>query len=80
MIRPSGFKEFLGNIQEGDIKSEYLLPIIMGELLEQKRVTIKVLETHDRWFGITYAADKDEVVAEFKQLVDDGVYPTPLNS
>ncbi|MBR6097410.1 nucleotidyltransferase [Candidatus Saccharibacteria bacterium] len=79
-ILESGFKEFLSNIQEGDIKSEYLLPIIMGELLEQKRVTIKVLETHDRWFGITYAADKDEVVAEFKQLVDDGVYPTPLNS
>ena len=52
----------------------------MEGLLKDGRAKISVLETHDKWFGITYAADKEKVIAEFKKLVDKGVYPTPLNS
>ena len=78
-ILEKGFVEFLKNIPEGDIKSEYLLPVIMGELLQQKHVTISVLKTHDKWFGITYAADKAKVIKEFAKLVEKGVYKTPLN-
>ena len=79
-ILEAGFVDFLKNIPEGDIKAEYLLPIIMEGLLKDGRAKISVLETHDKWFGITYAADKEKVIAEFKKLVDKGVYPTPLNS
>ena len=79
-ILEDGFADFLKNIPEGDLKAEYLLPIIMEGLLKEDRVTISVLETHDKWFGITYAADKDKVIEEFKKLVDQGVYQSPLNS
>ena len=79
-ILEDGFVDFLKNIPEGDLKAEYLLPIIMEGLLKENRTTISVLETHDKWFGITYAADKDKVIEEFKKLVDQGVYPSPLNS
>ncbi len=71
---------FLKNIPEGDLKAEYLLPIIMEGLLKENKATVSVLETHDKWFGITYAADKDKVIEEFKKLVGQGVYPSPLNS
>ena len=79
-ILEDGFVEFLKNIPEGDLKAEYLLPIIMEGLLKENRATISVLETHDKWFGITYAADRDKVIEEFKRLVDQGIYPSPLNS
>ena len=79
-ILEDGFVDFLKNIPEGDLKAEYLLPIIMEGLLKENKATISVLETHDKWFGITYAADKDKVIEEFKKLVDQGVYPSPLNS
>ena len=79
-ILEDGFVDFLKNIPEGDLKAEYLLPIIMEGLLKESRATISVLETHDKWFGITYAADKDKVIEEFKKLVNQGVYSSPLNS
>lgn len=78
-ILEAGFVDFLKNIPKGDIKAEYLLPIIMEGLLKDKKVEISVLKTDDKWFGITYAADKEKVIGEFKKLVDAGVYPSPLN-
>ena len=78
-ILESGFKLFLEGLEEGDIKSEYLLPTIMGGLLEEGRAKITVLPTRDKWFGITYAADKAKVIEEFAALVKNGVYPSPLN-
>ena len=44
------FKEFLANVEEGDLKSEYLLPNIVDKLLKEERANVKVLETQDRWF------------------------------
>lgn len=79
-ILEDGFVDFLKNVPEGDLKAEYLLPIIMGRLLKDKKASISVLETHDKWFGITYAADKEMVIEEFKKLVEQGVYSSPLNS
>ena len=78
-ILEEGFSDFLANVKDGDLKAEYLLPIIMGDLLKKNRAQISVLETHDRWFGITYAEDKPKVISEFYKLVSDGVYNTPLN-
>ena len=78
-ILEESFYNFLRQQKDGDLKSEYLLPIIMGELLQKQAAEITVLPTNDRWFGITYAADKAKVIGEFKKLVKAGIYPTPLN-
>lgn len=75
-----GFKEFLASVKPGDIKAEYLLPSIIGGLLEEGRATVRVLETHDRWFGVTYKEDKQSVVDSFKKLIADGVYKEKLFS
>lgn len=77
-ILESGFDIFLSNIEEGNLKAEYLLPTIIGGLLEEDRIAVKVLESNDKWFGVTYKEDKDSVVASVRALVDAGVYPEKL--
>ena len=72
------FKDFLGNVEEGDLKSEYLLPNIVDKLLKEERANVKVLETQDRWFGVTYKEDKETVQEAFRQLITDGVYAEML--
>lgn len=74
----NGFVRFLANLPENDVKSEYLLPTIVDGLLQQKRATVKVLETNDKWFGVTYRADKQVVVDSVRALVAQGVYPEKL--
>ena len=72
------FVEFLQQVKPGDLKAEYLLPTIIGELLEKEQVQVKVLSSSDRWFGVTYIEDKESVVKAFRQLVADGVYGESL--
>ena len=60
------------------LKGEYLLPIYIDELLQKGEVTVKVLETQDKWFGVTYKEDKDSVVESFKKLIEEGVYKEKL--
>ena len=72
------FSTFLANISDNPMKKEYLLPNIVAELLRENRINVKVLETHDKWFGVTYAEDKEYVQNAFKQLIKDGVYPEKL--
>ena len=74
----AGFKKFFENIEGEELTKEYLLPIYIGELLKEKRISVKVLETNDKWFGITYKEDKDLVVNSFKELIEKGVYPVNL--
>ena len=74
-----GFPEFLSNIREGDIKSEYLLPKIIDKLEEQGKARVKVLETPDKWFGVTYKEDKQAVVDSLRALIAKGVYPERLS-
>ena len=74
-----GFKEFFANMGDKDIlKAEYLLPIYIDELLQASRVSVKVLDTNDKWFGVTYKEDKDYVVKSFAKLIEDGVYQKNL--
>lgn len=74
-----GFKEFFANMGDKDIlKAEYLLPIYIDELLQAGRVSVKVLDTNDKWFGVTYKEDKDYVVKSFTKLIEDGVYQRNL--
>ena len=72
------FKDFLTNVEEGDLKSEYLLPNIVDKLLKEERANVKVLETQDRWFGVTYKEDKETVQEAFRELIADGVYAETL--
>ena len=72
------FKDFLVNVEEGDLKSEYLLPNIVDKLLKEERANVKVLETQDRWFGVTYKEDKETVQEAFRELIADGVYTEML--
>ena len=73
-----GFKKFFENIEGEELTKEYLLPIYIGELLEKNKISVKVLKTNDRWFGITYKEDKDLVVNSFKNLIEKGEYSSNL--
>ena len=72
-----GFPEFLSGLKEGDLKSEYLLPTIIDQMIKDGRARVKVLETRDHWFGVTYKEDK-EGVAESIRFNQPGVYPEKL--
>ena len=74
-----GFPEFLSSLKEGDLKSEYLLPKIIDKLVEQGKARVKVLETADKWFGVTYKEDKQAVVDSLRSLIAQGVYPERLS-
>ena len=70
-----GFEEFFRTAAPADpLKAEYLLPIYIGQLLRQGKVSVRVLETRDKWFGVTYREDKDAVVESFRKLIEAGVY------
>ena len=75
-----GFVEFFGTIAGNEMKAEYLLPIFIDELLKAGKVTVKVLPTHDRWFGVTYQEDKPVVIESFARLIEAGVYRKDLFS
>ena len=73
-----GFPEFLAGLKEGDVKAEYLLPKIIDKLVKEGRAKVAVLETRDKWFGVTYKEDKETVVSSIRSLIADGVYPERL--
>ena len=74
-----GFKEFFANMGEKNIlKAEYLLPIYIDELLQAGKVSVKVLDSHDKWFGVTYKEDKPMVMTAIQNLKDQGLYPQKL--
>ena len=74
-----GFLEFFRtDVQENPLKAEYLLPIYIGQLLREGKVSVKVLETKDKWFGVTYREDKPAVVESFRRLIEAGVYKAKL--
>ena len=74
-ILEKGFQEFLAAQDESNLKGEYLLPTIIGNLLNDGKVDVKVLESRDKWFGVTYKEDKELVVGEVKALIAAGLYP-----
>jgi len=74
------FSAFLDSMAGNELKAEYLLPVHIGDLLENRQIAVKVLPTQDKWFGVTYKEDKDFVTESFKQLIKDGVYSENLFS
>lgn len=73
-ILEEGFRQFLEETDKEDLKAEYLLPTIIGGLLEEQKVEVKVLQSKDQWFGVTYKEDKDAVVASIRELIRKGLY------
>lgn len=71
---------FETSVPANPLKAEYLLPTLIGGLLRESNFTVKVLETNDKWFGVTYKEDKAAVVESFKKLIADGVYKEELYS
>ena len=80
-VLEEGFKEFFEKEVPGNpLKAEYLIPIFIGELLEQGKMSVKVLKTNDTWYGMTYHEDVAAVKDSFKKMLADGVYKTDLFS
>jgi dTDP-glucose pyrophosphorylase len=75
----TGFSKFLDNINdENKLKAEFLLPEVVGNLVKEGKAEVHVLETKDKWFGVTYKEDKEMVIRSFRILVDQGMYPEKL--
>ena len=78
-VLENGFKEFFEKeVPSNPQKAEYLIPIFIGELLEQGKMSVKVLKTNDTWYGMTYHEDVAAVKDSFKKMLEKGVYKADL--
>ena len=71
------FVKFLDE-NAGELKSEFYIPTVVNDLINAGEVSLKVEQTPSKWFGVTYAADRDATVAQFKKLHDENIYPEKL--
>ena len=74
------FKDFLRALPDGELKKECLLPSLIGELIDRGELSVSVLRSSARWFGMTYHEDKEMVQRELQKLHDAGVYPKTLRA
>ena len=73
------FSAFLKEaLKTNPLKCEFFLPLPITQLIQEKKATFRVLSSPDRWFGVTYAADKPMVVNALKAMTDAGKYPDGL--
>lgn len=70
--------QLVEGIRQNPLKYEALLPNHVGQLVRKNICKVKVLTSEDSWFGVTYAADKPDVVARFAQFKKEGIYPHDL--
>lgn len=61
-----------------NLKAEFFIPLMVNKLINENTATVKVIDTTSKWFGVTYAADRQSVVDKIQALVNDGVYPSKL--
>lgn len=73
-VLETGFDAFLDELEKNEQKKEYLLPTIIGGLLKEGRIQVEVLQSTDRWFGVTYKEDKEDVTREIRKLIESGAY------
>ena len=73
------FEEFFEKeVPENPLKSEYLIPIFIGELLAEDKMSVKVLRTNDTWYGMTYKEDVEAVRESFREMLAEGIYKEDL--
>lgn len=73
------FIEFLSNLGDNPLKCECYLPMAVGELMAKGECRVRVYESEDEWYGVTYADDKPRVKASLEALKVSGVYPEKLS-
>lgn len=73
------FKVFLKG-RGAEMKSEFFIPFVVNELINETKAQVTVLETSSKWFGITYKEDKQYVIAEIGKLIEEGQYPKSIYS
>ena len=71
------FKTFLKERGQ-ELKSEFYIPTLVNDLIVAGKATCRVLDTTAKWFGVTYAEDRQMVVDKIAALTEAGVYPNPL--
>lgn len=71
------FVDFLDK-NAGELKSEFYIPTVVNDLINSGEATLKVQQTPSKWFGVTFAADREATVNQFKRLHEEGVYPSKL--
>ena len=71
------FVEFL-QARGQELKSEFYIPTLVNDMIRSGKATCKVLDTTSKWFGVTYAEDRPQVVMKINNLVKEGVYPEKL--
>lgn len=73
------FVTFLNTtLVQNPLKGEYFLPLPVSQLIAEGTAKVKVLTSPDRWYGVTYAADKPVVMAALKDMTQRGMYPDGL--
>ncbi len=73
------FKEFLSNPKNMENpKAEFFIPLMVNKLINEGTATVEVLDTTSKWFGVTYAADREATVEKIASLVAAGEYPEKL--
>lgn len=73
------FTDFVNGLsKEEEAKKEFYIPFAVDRAMKEGRCTVKVLTSDERWYGVTYAHDKDRVKAHLADLTEKGVYPSPL--
>ena len=72
------FTAFLEKNKDNMLTCEYFLPFVVDELLKEGKVSVKVMDTTEKWYGVTYKEDKQAVVEAIRQKVLDGIYPEKL--
>ena len=66
------------NLEKNPLKCEYFLPLVVSELIGEKKAAVKVLRSTDKWYGVTYREDKPVVVEAIAKKTADGLYPENL--
>lgn len=80
-VLEKGFAEFFEKeVVTNPLKAEYLIPTFIGELLEQGKMSVKVLRSNDTWYGMTYKEDVAAVKNSFKEMLEKGIYKEDLFS
>ena len=72
------FTAFLKSLSPTELKAEYVLPVLVDQLMHEDGLKVDVLSTDAVWFGVTYHEDKPYVQAELKKMHEDGTYPEKL--
>lgn len=70
------FPAFLDeNLEKDPLKCEYPIPGVTDQLIKEGKAIVSVLRSPDRWYGVTYKEDKDDVVMALQSMKDKGLYP-----